>query len=104
MQLFKEDSLKLFDICSCKCKDFENFNCDKTHKVPKQEREFLLDQRTKRIMCMGSVDVITTKKNQKREIRKIQELSYTQTRSLYLQELSCSATLTEAEKINVFVQ
>ena len=41
---FKDDLSSLFDICSCKCKDFNNCRCVKDKKVPKIEHAFLKDQ------------------------------------------------------------
>lgn len=66
IQKFKEESRStLFDIAACKC-DLSISNaccCDKTRKVPKNERDFLRDQRTTRKMLIGGIDVIQTKKN-----------------------------------------
>lgn len=66
IQKFKDDSLKLFDICSCKCKDSNLCSCEKSARVPKKEIHFLTDQREERLMFVGSVDVVTTAKNIKR--------------------------------------
>jgi hypothetical protein len=53
---------KLFDICSCKCAFEASCNCDKTRRVPSAERAFLQDQRTLRLMCISSVDQLSSKK------------------------------------------
>ncbi|GBN56982.1 hypothetical protein AVEN_233685-1 [Araneus ventricosus] len=66
---------KLFDICRCKCHDFDICRCEKVDKVTKAERVFLndfftlhydtpltpgsglrFDQRSSRIMKIGSLD------------------------------------------------
>lgn len=51
----------LFDISYCKCKDFLNCSCGKDKKIPKLERQFIVDQRTVRKMAIGRVDIKTTK-------------------------------------------
>lgn len=53
---------KLFDICACKCAFDASCNCDKTRRVPSAERAFLQDQRTLRLMCISSVDQLSSKK------------------------------------------
>jgi hypothetical protein len=74
IQKFKDDSLKLFDISACKCKDFELCNCEKSAKVPTAERKFLSDQRGERMMMIGLIDVTTTAKNKKRAERTNKEI------------------------------
>ncbi|KAF2892098.1 hypothetical protein ILUMI_14075, partial [Ignelater luminosus] len=70
--LFRISAEKLlFDICSCKCKDFKWCSC--RNKVPEIERSFLIDQRTSRKMIIGGVDVKTTLKLQKTKERKERE-------------------------------
>ena len=64
-EVFKNESKKLFDICSCKC-DLNDCKCAKSKKVPNEERAFLIDQRTTRKMSIGSLDVVVTKKINKR--------------------------------------
>jgi hypothetical protein len=66
---FLEDSKKLFNFSSCKCRDFHSCNCPKEKKIPKIEQQFLSDQRNDRLMFIGSVDVNVTKKLQKRTAR-----------------------------------
>src|SRR6218665_4007295 len=44
-------------------------------KVPQEERQFLIDQRTSRNMMIGHVDIIGTKKLEKREKRKAKEMA-----------------------------
>lgn len=58
--------MNLFDICSCKCTNLECCDCPKDQRVPKIEREFLIDQRTQRRMVIGTVDKPTTKLLEKR--------------------------------------
>lgn len=74
VQRFKESAeTKLFDIASCKCKQFSTCKCK--NKIPIAERQFLLDQRTNRKMAIGHLDIETTKKNQKAYERKSRELA-----------------------------
>lgn len=71
VQAFQTDAqARLFDIAACKCKEFKNCKCSKERRVHPMEQEFLLDQRTKRKMAIGSLDATTTKKNVKRLSRK----------------------------------
>ncbi|GBM85393.1 hypothetical protein AVEN_122004-1 [Araneus ventricosus] len=60
---------KLFDICRYKCHDFDIYRCGKVDKVPKAERVFLNDQRSSRIIKIGSLDVKETRRLRKREQR-----------------------------------
>lgn len=68
IKTFKNNSLKLFDISSCKCATFNSCNCK--IKVPIIERQYLQDQRGERRMMIGKVDVKTTKKIEKSLERK----------------------------------
>lgn len=61
----------LFDITSCKCADFSLCKCK--IKVPLKERAFLLDQRSERKMIISSVDVIESKKIEKKIARKLKD-------------------------------
>ena len=65
---------KLFDICCCKCPLNKCF-CPAEKKVPAKEREFLDDQRTRRLMGIGGLDQAVTKKLRKRETRQVQDLA-----------------------------
>ena len=67
--VFKEDSLKLFDIAACKCA-INNCSCDAARKVPQREAKFLNDQRTNRKMAIGAIDKATTQKLTKQLLRK----------------------------------
>lgn len=60
---FKTYSVRLFDICSCKCIPIDPCSC--TIQVPIMEPEFLQDQISHRKMMIGGVDHKTTKKNYK---------------------------------------
>ncbi|XP_061717533.1 uncharacterized protein LOC133525257 [Cydia pomonella] len=62
LQQFKTDSKKLFDIASCKCSCFISCLCEKRRKIPIQERDFMIDQRNERKMMIGSIDLVTTKR------------------------------------------
>jgi len=56
---FEEFSLKcdkLFDIAFCKCLSFFDCPCVPIKRVPPKEQEFLVDQRLKRKMYIGSID------------------------------------------------
>lgn len=68
-EVFQTNSNKLFDVSSCKCKEFLQCNCPKKTKVPKEEQSFLADQRTDRKMVIGNIDVSETKKLEKRNDR-----------------------------------
>lgn len=63
---FVSSAAELFDIAACKCISFSSCNCQKESKVPIIEQPFLLDQRTRRIGRIGSVDLPETKKITKR--------------------------------------
>lgn len=70
VEKFKSDIVNLFDICSCKCRDLEKCLCPAFRKVPKLEHAFLKDQKSLRMMIMGSIDAVETKKIEKRIKRK----------------------------------
>ena len=62
VKTFKEDARhKLFDICTCKYV-FEKCVCSKPRMVPPAEQDFIQDQRTLRLMCIGNVDKLASKK------------------------------------------
>ena len=66
---------KLFDVCSCKCFDSgiterNQCSCPLNSKIPPLEWEFWIDQKTSRIMTIGIVDAVETKKLNKSERRK----------------------------------
>ena len=63
----------LFDIAARKCSAFTDCNCPKESKVPFKKQTFLADQRTKRLMCIGSLDLQETKKLQARAKRRTKE-------------------------------
>ena len=52
---FRSQSKMLFDIAACKCLDFSACSCVSAKKVPRKEREFLLDQRTNKKMIISGV-------------------------------------------------
>ena len=68
----KDGDNKLFDIASCKC-IFKACHCAKPRKVPTDEQPFLTDQRTLRLMCISSVDIVATQKITKTIKRKEKE-------------------------------
>lgn len=52
----QESENRLFNICTCKCPDFEKCSCSKERRVPKREIDFLSDQLGPRMMMISSVD------------------------------------------------
>lgn len=82
---------KLFDIAACKCNITLSCTCgtvckgscplsvacqcEKVKKIPDIELKFMHDQRTTRMMAIGSLDVQETSKLRKREERREQLLS-----------------------------
>ena len=60
----QEACTKLFDIAACKCIAFENCTCERTKKIPRNEYNFLKDQRTTRLLYIGSLDINETKRLQ----------------------------------------
>ena len=60
----------LFDIAACKCDDIDNCKCDKSRKVPLNERSFLTDQRTVRIMFISTFDHTTSRNLSRRQRRR----------------------------------
>ncbi|GBP49054.1 hypothetical protein EVAR_81614_1 [Eumeta japonica] len=58
---FLQQSEILFDICSCKCKIISQCHCPREAKVPKEEHDFLIDQRGERKMRIGGIDRNRTK-------------------------------------------
>ena len=53
---FRSQSKVLFDIATCKCLDFSACSCVSAKKVPREESEFLLGQRTNKKMIISGVD------------------------------------------------
>ena len=72
LQEFTSKNKHIFDIAACKCVDFSLCPCKKDHKVPTEERPFLIDQRTSRKMFVQGIDHKTTKRLQKRQKRQQQ--------------------------------
>ena len=73
VEKFKEESRFLFNIAAFKCSTFTGCNCPKESKVPFKEQTFPADQRTKRRMYIGSLDLQETKKLQARAERRTKE-------------------------------
>jgi DNA-binding protein YbaB len=77
---YKNQMAGVFDICACQCKTAEQSSssgyakiectCRREEKVPQEEIQFLVDQRTYRKMYIAGIDMETTKKLKKREKRK----------------------------------
>ncbi|CAH1115245.1 unnamed protein product [Psylliodes chrysocephalus] len=64
----------LFDIASCKCKDLNDCYCSKAKKIPAQEREFVIDQRTTRSLVIGSIDVASSRKTGENIAKRLKEV------------------------------
>ena len=62
---YKQEAMKLFDICTCKCTG-EFCKCLKSRKIPAKEMAFLHDQRGVRKMILGRIDAVETALLQKR--------------------------------------
>lgn len=43
----------LFDICACKCEDIANCACTEERKIKQVDAEFLIDQRTTRMLMIS---------------------------------------------------
>jgi hypothetical protein len=70
LQQFRNDANKLFDISKCKCIDIvASCKCERHDKVPANEREFLQDQRGRRMMIIGGIDEKETSKLQEKLAR-----------------------------------
>lgn len=73
----KRSKNNFFDIAVCKCKSkLCPCQCLLQHKVQLEEQNFLEDQRTLRMMCIGKVDVNTSRKRE----NKMQIWSFRQSR------------------------
>lgn len=57
---FVKECSNLFDIAKCRCVDFSICSCSVDHRVPRVERTFMVDQRNKREMFIGGVDITET--------------------------------------------
>lgn len=66
----KEAFDRLFDICSCRCKDLSICCCNRDLRVPAREIVFLHDQRTERKMMIGGLDIKVTQDLQAAEQRR----------------------------------
>lgn len=63
---------ELFDIAQCKCVDIYNCRCGNViHKLSKEEKDSLSDQRTERKMVFGQIDPKLTKLYQRRQTEKL---------------------------------
>ena len=70
---FYDDSKKLFDFVSCKCKTFDDCRCNKDLKIPVIERDFVVDQRNERRMFIGNTDQKITNAQKRRLERLMKE-------------------------------
>ncbi|KAJ4430837.1 hypothetical protein ANN_19428 [Periplaneta americana] len=52
---------------------FSKCKCSKDKKIPSDEREFIVDQRTMRKIVIGGTDLKMTRHNKKKEERKVNE-------------------------------
>ena len=67
---FQHITESLFDICACECKKEALSGCPKEVKSIKDEKVFLVDQRSVRKVIIGSIDWKKPAQMQKRSIRK----------------------------------
>lgn len=67
-----EFNSRFFDIAACKCSDFSTCKCK--IKIPTNERVFLVDQRTNRMMSIGPIDMASTMKETRKFERKSKEI------------------------------
>ena len=65
--------VRLFDICSCKCTDFNQCSCKRELKVPTNEQMFLTDQKTSRQLFIGGIDVGATKNMKAKASRELKK-------------------------------
>ena len=63
---FKQDAMKLFDICTCKQMHWRILQMLKSRKIPAKEIAFLHDQRGICKMILGRIDAVETAVLQKR--------------------------------------
>lgn len=92
---------QLFDICSCKCTDYNNCKCKKEQKVPAAEREFLTDQRGIRQMVIGGVDSVLTAKMQRKIKRKNSIAAYAQKHVTSAPETTIEPDSSEDDTVSV---
>lgn len=87
IKTFREEACKkLFDIAVCKCISFEDCTCERSKKLPQKEHNFLKDQRTTRILYIGSLDINETKRLQNiayNAARKAQNLYLKDTKAMH---------------------
>jgi hypothetical protein len=70
---FRNDAkTRLFDILVCKCV-FEECLCDMNRKSPSKKQAFLHDQRPLRLMAIGGVDKLASKKIAMKILRKAKD-------------------------------
>ena len=66
---FETNAQVLFDIAACRCTSASVCKCKPELKVPPEETDFLLDQRTSRKMVIGGVDLRVTNQRKKRKLK-----------------------------------
>ena len=85
---FCSEAKNLFDVAACKCK-IGQCQCEKMFRVPAQEQKFLADQRTLRLMCIGSVDIAATNNLKRKLERKCKVKSTKLPKSTVTQSSAC---------------
>lgn len=60
----EQNNSQLFDIAQCQCKRIYECKCVYTARVPQEEKEFLVDQRTCRNMCVRGNTIYMAKTKQ----------------------------------------
>lgn len=74
-EFIEKVSKNLFNICTCKCLNMLECDCRREHKVPKNEREFLIDQKTSRKMFFSGIDEELTRKFERTQKRKKENIA-----------------------------
>lgn len=69
LKSFKDNYKLLLDLAACKCEPFDICECSKELRVPREERSFLLDQRTTRKMMIGGIDNIISQRIKRKMVR-----------------------------------
>lgn len=93
----------LFDVAACKCASFNECTCPKDRRVPIDEQDFLIDQRSgHRMYHIDRVDQKATRKIRRREIRLQKEEERQRRYQESLQEASTSASIPFDEDEEMF--
>ena len=94
LKKFHDEAQNLFDVAACKC-EISKCKCEKLFRVPIQEQPFLADQRNLRLMCIGSVDILTTNNLKRKLERKSKVKSLKLPESIVAQSSACETVTSE---------